>query len=664
MTVIIYRIYSAMKITYLISIFFILTSSPDQIDIALSKIDLTKATARIDIDDMNFFGGDKYRLHFFDVFMNNPYKIPDYTKTLSKNALDNREKLGNLTIFASARVKAAIRRNLIKDQVTEYEKMLSETDQLYTALIKLYKAFEKTPDTLSLKVKADLVPAVIGKEIALIITATNTALKWRRLAFQNVSERELSAIYREVINYITIMDTSTFEQPGAQKVEEFISKVDYDYLNTGATDLALILDSVKIRLKRIEDIKIENTIIPTPIGDIIINGREDNIYPKRLRPYIIIDLGGNDSYFTGGANLDAKNPISILIDLSGNDLYINEDKNSASFGGAILGYSFLLDLDGDDIYRCKNITQGCGVFGLGVLYDSGGNDSLFSFTAAQGAGFFGLGLLINIGGSDYYYCYQQAQGYGYVKGCGLLLDDIGNDTYVANDSDIVFPASQTKEHNSSLAQGVGFGKRADYVDGHSLAGGVGLLIDGSGDDVYKCGLFGQGCAYWYGVGILNDEAGNDYYHAVWYAQGSGAHFAVGVLRDGGGNDRYVSTMNMSQGSGHDFTVGFLIDESGNDHYTAASLSLGGGNANGIGIFWDKAGDDIYEITRETLTLGQSNIAPTGGLRDYMLCLGLFIDGGGNDKYSRKIAKNKKFWIQAGPDTTRRLETEKGIGIDF
>ncbi len=653
-----------MKITYLLSLLLFSGAPPDQIDIALSKIGLARETAHIDVDDMNFFGGDKYRLQFFDVFMNNPYKIPEYTKTLARGLLDSKSGLGSLTISVSARVRSAVRRNLIENQVVKYERALAESDALYEALVEFYRDYGQTPDTTLLKARAGLVPGVIGREIALLIETTRSALKWRRLAFSSADERELADVYREVIKYLATLDTSSFEQPGTQKVEEFIARVDFEYLYTGATDLALVLDSVKTRLRRLADVRVVNVSIPTPIGAIVISGRENDIYPRKLKPYIIVDLGGNDSYFVGASNLSARNAVSIIVDLGGNDVYVNSDKDAPSFGGAILGYSFLLDLDGDDIYRGQNITQGTGVFGLGVLYDGGGDDSLFSYTASQGAGFFGLGILANLGGNDYYHCYQQAQGYGYVRGCGLLLDDIGNDVYVANDSDIVFPGQQTKQHNSSLAQGVGFGKRADFVDGHSLAGGVGLLIDGLGDDSYRCGLFGQGCGYWYGVGILNDESGNDLYHGVWYVQASGAHFAIGILRDGSGDDRYISTMNMSQGSGHDFTVGFLIDESGNDHYKTASLSLGGGNANGMGLFWDKAGDDVYEITNEMLTLGQSNIAPTGGLRDYMLCLGLFVDGGGKDRYSRKIAQNRTFWIQAGPDTTRRLETEKGIGIDF
>ena len=68
---------------------------------------------------------------------------------------------------------------------------------------------------------------------------------------------------------------------------------------------------------------------------------------------------------------------------------------------------------------------------------------------------------------------------------------------------------QSKEHNTSMCQGVGMGRRADYTDGHSWAGGVGMLVEGGGDDTYSCSVFGQGCAYWYGVGLLVDKAGAD-----------------------------------------------------------------------------------------------------------------------------------------------------------
>lgn len=629
----------------------------DPLEAALAEVGLTKETACIDRDDMNFYGGDRFRLHFFDVFMDDPYKIPDYVPVFSKSALSVSNSIGFSVMFAGLRVKAGVRRGLITDPVTDYEKLLTGLDWVGNAINYLYR---KTGEKPKPELKVAL-PESLAKPSALIIVTAAEILDWQKLAFETVGDK--AKLFDGVINYVVGLDSDTTNFATVRFTEDAIGKIDYEYLNTGATDLGLVLDSAVARIKRFTPQGPINFRYPTPLGEIIINGSEDDIYPDTLTPFLLIDLGGNDTYYTGGANLNINNPISILIDCAGNDHYISQTKNRPSFGGAILGYSFLIDLEGNDVYDSKNITQGAGVFGVGLLYDESGDDTLKSYTAAQGAGLFGLGVCINRKGNDYYMTYQQGQGYGFVKGCGLLVDNEGNDTYIANDSDIVFPSAQSKEHNSSLAQGMGFGKRADFTDGHSLAGGVGILADGSGDDQYSCGVFGQGCSYWYGVGILADSTGNDEYNGIWYVQGSGAHFGVGILYEASGDDHYQATINMAQGAGHDFTVGFLVDGSGNDTYDAPNLSLGVGNANGIGIFWDKLGDDIYNVSAG-MTLGRANIdGPRGGLRDKMLCLGLFIDTGGKDKYSKPFAQNGKIWTQKGPNEKEPIPMEKGVGLD-
>ncbi|MEO0108667.1 MAG: hypothetical protein ABIK62_05785, partial [candidate division WOR-3 bacterium] len=213
----------------------------------------------------------------------------------------------------------------------------------------------------------------------------------------------------------------------------------------------------------------------------------------------------------------------------------------------------------------------------------------------------------------------------------------------------------------------GFGKRADFADGHSLAGGLGFLIDGAGDDSYSCGVFGQGCSYWYGVGLLADFAGCDCYRGVWYVQGAGAHFGVAMLWDGAGNDRYCATMNMAQGAGHDFTVGWLIDEAGADRYDAPNLSLGAGNDNGLGLFWDKGGDDTFAVI-SPMTLGRANITASKvpSLRAYLLCLGVFLHtGGGKSVYPSSIpfAGPRRTWVQSMTETRALLPLEKGVGLD-
>jgi hypothetical protein len=277
---------------------------------------------------------------------------------------------------------------------------------------------------------------------------------------------------------------------------------------------------------------------------------------------------------------------------------------------------------------------------------------------------FGAGILIDVEGNDTYRGFRGIQGYGFTKGCGLLLDLAGDDFYMARNDSLPFSSPQAADYNANMAQGFGFGKRADFTDGRSLAGGVGVLADGGGDDIYDAGVFAQGTGYWYGVGILTDKAGDDNYSGAWYVQGSAAHFAIGVLDDVAGNDTYNATTNMAQGAGHDFSVGYLLEESGNDTYNAPNLSLGGGNASGFGFFWDRGGDDTYNVTAQT-TLGLANIGSRGGLRDKCLCLGMFMDtGGGKDSYPQgKPARNNKVWFQPGLNTDEPLETEIGVGLD-
>ncbi|MDM7914342.1 MAG: hypothetical protein QUU85_03625, partial [Candidatus Eisenbacteria bacterium] len=307
---------------------------------------------------------------------------------------------------------------------------------------------------------------------------------------------------------------------------------------------------------------------------------------------------------------------------------------------------------------------GAGLYGIGILLDRAGDDRYEGIAGVEGAGLFGVGILADLDGNDRYHAWQQAQGFGYVLGAGLLVDRSGDDLYDADDATIRFPSAQSREHNSSLAQGFGFGKRADFADGHSLAGGAGILADGAGDDTYRCGVFGQGAAYWYAVGILADAAGKDVYEGTWYVQGSAAHFGCGVLWEGSGDDRYRATHNMAQGSGHDLSLGMLYERDGDDAYDAPNLSLGGGNANGIGIFWDVTGDDRYRVEAAT-TLGRANIGSRGGLRDRIESIGLFLDTGGRDSYppSKEFAGNGRLWTQAGTDEEHPLDTERGAGID-
>ncbi|MBD3217374.1 MAG: hypothetical protein GF310_03795 [candidate division Zixibacteria bacterium] len=637
---------------------------PDPFQTALAEVGLTKEKLTFDYGDMSNYGGDKFALPLFYTLHSAPFKVELYTRLFRDDLIQTCRSARALTSFSSRRLNEGIRRGLISSPLDRVKPLLESETPLHDAIVD-FEAFYTIPMDQTrrkeLKEKAAQVPLELQKMAAFIIFTAIDSSRYHYQAFKEVNEEFDLHEMRDI--FVDFIASETDE--GNFKMEPFLEEVEFKYLYTPAQDLAMALDFAADSISRMTFNQEFEFEWQTSAGKVLINDNRKHEYSGEDACMLIIDVGGNDVYRNAAANIDYRNWLSILIDVEGNDTYEADEETVGSFGAGIFGYGFLLDLAGDDTYSAENITQGAGICGVGMLLDYGGKDSYDAYICGQGSGVFGQGILSDIHGDDRYHMFQLGQGFGFTKGIGLLVDSTGNDEYIANDSIIDFPASQSREHNSNLCQGVGFGKRADFVDGHSWAGGIGMLVDGSGADFYSAGLFAQGCAYWYSIGVLSDVSGDDIYDGVWYVQGSGAHFGLGVLLESGGNDRYTAEMNMAQGAGHDFTLGMLIEESGNDIYNAPNLSLGGGNANGFGIFWDKSGDDGYYVTAAT-TLGRSNVASRGSLRDHNMCLGLFLDTGGNDTYPEEydFARNNRLWTQPGKNTEQPLpEVELGVGYD-
>ena len=411
----------------------------------------------------------------------------------------------------------------------------------------------------------------------------------------------------------------------------------------------------------------------TPFGAISLNGtaKDDNYFGSNS--CLIIDANGNDSY-TGslGATSSVDNCSSVIIDVAGNDAYLSKDTNMPSFGAGILGLGMLVDLEGNDVYEGMDYSMGTGMLGAGLLYEFKGDDKYKAMYMCQGAASFGTGTIADFEGNDVYECYGYGQGYGYTKGFGIMYDKSGDDNYIANDTDIISPSAQNPKHNTSMAQGVGNGRRADYLDGKSMSGGCGILVDDQGNDIYSCGVFGQGTAYWYGVGILNDKAGDDIYKGLWYVQGATAHYAISEFKDDAGDDHYYTYQATSLGTGHDFSCSWHIDTSGNDIYDCwreedgqklwGGLMIGCGNETGFGFFVNIGGDDIYNAKSDNMFGGAyiaSGLFPDG-IRNEMLCMGYFIDIGGNDTYQKDFCKQNDKWLRINPN---RPKMQVGIGVD-
>lgn len=479
----------------------------------------------------------------------------------------------------------------------------------------------------------------------------------------------------------------------ARRLAQVVEQTDWDAL-TGAEGFEVSLE--------------------TPLGRVILNDAGAQTVSGDEQVLLLVDTGGDDHYEAPiAATHRFQRPVSVAIDLAGDDRYgyPGDDAEPDLAGGlpppdaagrydgshpqvadqygpisrsmvprqgaGVLGVGLLFDLAGDDVYRSLRVSQGASVLGVGVLYDGGGRDEYACEQGCQGASSYGVGLLLDQGGDDTYAGAQSVQGYAYVRAFGYLHDAGGDDVYVAVQGDAerggvhLYPNAQNPgRSNTSLAQGAGFGRRADFSDGVFASGGLGVLRDaGEGADRYTVDIFGQGTGFWYGTGIFSDGGGDDVYSGRWYNQGSGAHFAMSYFFEEGGDDVYNPNgeiLATAVGQGHDFTLGWLVDSGGNDTYSAPGLGMGAGNDNGIGFFLDLGGDDTYDAP-DGRTFGGAGIGNPDGLRARALCIGIFVDAGGVDAYPRFEAADALI----GDDRRWSLDdrrpdhhaAERGAGID-
>lgn len=613
--------------------------TPDDLalfDSALGQVGMDRDDVRFDTDELEVFQGHPWRLSYFSLFHKNPFKLPQHGRLTLEQLTTESENIALLIARASRLIDHPIRRYLIGDPLEPY---LVYSDSLPTPSIMRSKNVLPGEKYDRLKDGIDLIYRMADDKDNLFRRGLKEADKNK---------------YRERLFDYFVNDNDRYQN----LVYELLDKVDFNYFLAGAQDFA---DAARRFAGAADSLVFPETKreVKTNKGLIVIGSTGDDTFEYFVPPLMIIDGGGNDTYKFGG--YPDGYPLTVIIDFGGDDRYLSPDSTVPGIGGAVLGMSILIDRQGNDRYEGVNVTQGAGIFGVGLIADDTGDDTYTARKWSQAAATFGIGILADRAGADSLNCYSCSQGYGYTRGCGLLIDLDGDDSYYANDVDIVDPSSQTSEHNSSLAQGVGFGKRADYLDGHSWAGGVGILCDVAGDDHYSAGLFAQGCAYWHAVGMLLDGGGNDTYDGVWYVQGSGAHYGVGYLDDFGGNDRYTATHNMAVGAGHDFTIGYFNERGGDDVYTVPNLSLGGGNSAGIGIFHDHDGNDTYQTSGGT-TLGRANPS-AWGVRTFQYCFGLFVDGGGQDTYDQDWAGNGQRWISPATDEANSSEYLIGVGID-
>lgn len=390
--------------------------------------------------------------------------------------------------------------------------------------------------------------------------------------------------------------------------------------------------------------------LTTSAGDIIIGGRENNAYdldsPDFRDVVCIIDLGGNDSYRDGTCGLHR--PVVLIIDLHGNDRYTATRPGVQ--GASILGVSVLIDVEGDDRYDAVDVAQGSSIGGIGLLFDFAGNDSYRGLRRVQAHALSGVGMIIDREGDDEYHAAMWAQAFGAPAGFGVLEDVKGNDHYYCGGLYI----DSYPEHPGYDGWGQGIGAGIRQV----ANGGIGVLLEGEGDDVYEVDYFGHGGGYWLGAGFARDFGGNDIRHGTtltayngtarrenkWtrFANGFGCHYSVGYCFDDNGDDVYGGTI-MGTGMAWDLSMGYLCDFNGNNKFTATGgMTQGVGAEGSIGILFTYGGNDTFSGRNQAYANGNINyhsVANCGSNFSFL------INYGGTDTYGSG-AKNNSY-VQRG-----------------
>lgn len=358
----------------------------------------------------------------------------------------------------------------------------------------------------------------------------------------------------------------------------------------------------------------------TPIGRVIVGNTGPNVYAEDAA--LILDLGGDDLYLNNAGGTRPGMPVTLVIDFEGNDRYVGRENFSQ--GAGLLGGGFLLDLGGRDTFVGLTGSQGAGFFGLGLLYHGDGDAGFSASRYAQGTGLMGIGILANRKGDNKYVCSYAGQGLGLPGGAGILIDEEGNDYYQLGGLEPDFRDPQ--KATQSFGQGFGQGVRSEK-NVNAAPGGIGMLIDEQGNDTYLADYFAQGASYYYGLGILDDRAGDDQYFAGRYAQGAGIHSSVGVLIDREGDDFYYESFGVGQGMGHDYGVGFLEDDEGENRYQAGTLVQGAATIGSIGILIDPKGPDKLSYQNSGQAYAETDnsmgiVIRKGGGRDTSVKIGV------------------------------------------
>ena len=639
-------------------------------DRVLGNIGYEGKTYGYTADEMAHFKGSACILRQVEMLFRDVLSIPRFTGRISNTMLANEGNFASSTFEAWKLLDAYSARQMSYALPTGWEAdWIEEEADVDIAFNNLLEKFEDSGVLLPIEseniAEWENLPDEIKLLVVRVLLAAIETAPWLLEGF----EPHFLEQFFETENLTFVRTDEWYEfaswpwqddvsDPCPRESFEMLDRFDRRFFATGSNEF------MRMTWGAIEEYKLaieENPLnlsgfdyceIDTPLGSVGIYGTDaDTIDGDASRHAFIFNLGGDDIYngMTAVPPQQLDHPFGIVIDLGGDDIYDSGDER-ASLACGLFGIGAIFDLGGDDRYSCDESGIGCAWYGTGLVVDYSGDDYYWSRIWGQGAAHAGVGMLIDLSGDDYYEALRESTAFGSTYGAGFLVDISGDDIYFADPEgnlDEVF-----EFRTVHFCQGTGFGRRADFYDGHSLGGGFGILVEGDGDDSYTGSVYSQGAGYWWSVGALEDHGGNDQYFNEQYSCGSAPHFAIGSCVDLEGDDRYnigneEGCERQIQGHARDGSIAVFIDGAGNDDYMLPNLAAGSSDLNCVTLFWDRMGDDNYTAERipprgnAHSFGGATTYSPFNTFRDTMASVGVYLDTGGFDTYSLILPEDEE-----------------------
>lgn len=235
-------------------------------------------------------------------------------------------------------------------------------------------------------------------------------------------------------------------------------------------------------------------------------------------------------------------------------------------------------------------------------------------------------LIVDLGGDDWYLnepaTAHPEPALGGTVGRGapvsVVIDMGGNDMYVPF---LVFKSALAKAN----------------------LGGIAILADFAGNDVYWSGVVSQAAAGTHGVALLLDAAGDDAYSSPGGSQAYAIDEALAILYDSDDSDVYGAG-GASQGRGVLEGVGVLVDTGGNDQLVVGAGGQGYG-WHGVGLFLNIGGDDTYLAGGASQGYADACWQYAGCIMGLQAYGAVFLDLCGTDTYYAPLGRDGASWQQ-------------------